>query len=211
MNTFPYELALDQLELEYAAMTGDSNPPKQSIPLAAIEHDGSLRRYVNVMGAKLSDGTFGSKTVFVDELDNTTGGSVNHFGADGALLYSLPAALVTPLRCALMAVLCMRYRHELVTERKRKVVVIGRGELGVAICNTLWLLREELKIELLLSISGRHIYRNERRLLPGIAADFWAIGRMNGGWLSQPLATPGRSHGAHRSTSSEGAGCGRKS
>ena len=35
MNTFPYNVVLDQLELEYAAMTGDSNPPKQSIPLAA--------------------------------------------------------------------------------------------------------------------------------------------------------------------------------
>jgi hypothetical protein len=102
MNNFPYGAALDQLELEYAAMTGDSNPPKQSIPLAAIEHDGSLRRYVNVMGAKLSDGTFGSKTVFVDELENRTAGAVSHFGADGELLYSLPASLVTPLRCGLM-------------------------------------------------------------------------------------------------------------
>ena len=124
------------------------------------------------MGAKLSDGTFGSKTVFVDELDSTTGGMVNHFGADGALLYSLPASLVTPLRCGLMAALAMRYREELVLERPRKVVVIGRGELGVAICNTLWTLREEFKIGSLLSVSGRHIYKNESRLLPGIETDW---------------------------------------
>jgi hypothetical protein len=125
---FPYRDALDQLELEYSAMTGDSNPPKLSIPLAAIEHDGSLRRYANVMGAKLSDGSFGSKTVFVDELESRTGGTVSHFGADGELLYSLPASLVTPLRCGLMAALAMAMRSRMPTPRQ--VVVIGRGEPG---------------------------------------------------------------------------------
>ena len=90
MKHFPYREPLDELELEYAAMTGDTNPPKQSIPLAAVEHDGSLRRYVNVMGARLGDGSFGSKTVFVDELENKTAGTVSHFGADGSLLSSLP-------------------------------------------------------------------------------------------------------------------------
>lgn len=189
MKSFPYQAVLDELELEYAEMSGDSNPPKQSIPLAEVEHDGSLRRYVNVMGAKLSDGTFGSKTVFVDELDNKTGGLVTHFGADGSLLYTLPASLVTPLRCAMMAALCLSMRR---LGEKRDVTIVGRGELGLAIANTLWILRKELEIQGIISVAGRHIYRNQRRLLPGIQTDFWVLKDFKdswGDWNSKPTST----------------------
>ena len=52
------------------------------------EKDGTgLRRYLNLMSAVLSDGSFGSKTIFVDEVAGTVGGDVLHYGANGRRLY----------------------------------------------------------------------------------------------------------------------------
>ena len=78
MPGFPFEAVLDELIFEYGQMTGDSNPCKQSLALdeqpAGPGH--VMRRFANVMGAVLSDGSFGSKTVFIDEDKGKTGGTV---------------------------------------------------------------------------------------------------------------------------------------
>ena len=104
MPEFPFEAVLDELIFEYGQMTDDSNPCKQSLALdeqpAGPGH--VMRRFANVMGAVLSDGSFGSKTVFIDEDKGKTSGTVVHYDADGHLLWQLPAATVTPLRCGLM-------------------------------------------------------------------------------------------------------------
>ena len=78
--------------------------------------------------------------------------------------------------------------------RPRRVVVIGRGELGVAICNTLWMRCEELKIWSILSISGHSHLQERAPPAAGIEADFWALraASMAGGCQrpSRPMADP---------------------
>ena len=160
---FSFGLALDELAYEYECMTGDSNPPKLCAPLDRPDEDGWLRRYLNIMSAVLSDGTFGSKTIFVDEVAGLVGGDVLHYGANGRRLYSLPASLVTPLRCAMMAALALQYRRQGPADGRR-VMVLGRGEIGVATCQVLHKLRDELCIEEIYSVGGERQWHNAKRL-----------------------------------------------
>ena len=115
------------------------------------------------MSAVLSDGSFGSKTIFVDEVAGTVGGDVLHYGANGRRLYSLPASLVTPLRCAMMAALALQYRSK-GPAGGRHVLVLGRGEIGVATCQVLHALRDQLDISEIYSIGGERQWHNAKRL-----------------------------------------------
>lgn len=167
VTRFPFKRALGELREEYELLTGDSCPPKQSILLKG-DTAGSWRgpcRYVNVMGGLLSDGTFGSKTVFVDEDRGRMAGDVLHYKPNGELIYSLPSKLVTPLRCGMMVALALSYRT---LKHERDVLIVGSGEIGVATASVLWALRGELNIGSLSVKTGRRATLNRDRLPVGV-------------------------------------------
>lgn len=153
---------LDDLDIEIARMTTQTNPPKQSIMID--ETDDGLWSFVNVMGARLSDGSFGSKTVFVDEARNRHEGDVLHYDRDGRLIYQLPSAKVTPWRCAMMAALALGYRDI----DNRHVGIIGAGAIGVAVANVLARLAEDLQIKKITVKTGQRPLLNVN-LMPDLA------------------------------------------
>jgi hypothetical protein len=120
----------------------DVNPPKQSIMLASPKDD--VWKFVNIMGAKLSNGRFGSKTVYVNEETGQIGGDVLYYDADGDLLARYPARIITPFRCGIMTAMCLSLRE---LERERIVSMIGMGEIGVATVNIIRMMHNALGID----------------------------------------------------------------
>ncbi|MBF0135316.1 MAG: hypothetical protein H7833_12145 [Magnetococcus sp. DMHC-1] len=133
------EAAYRLLDHEYTIRTPDRNPPKTSLTMHA-DGQGVPIVYLNQMMAVLSDGTFGSKLVFVDEGTHRLGGRVVVYDKSFALLVDQDAETITALRCGLMAALAMD-RYFRCTPRLRRDLTIGFIGTGRINQMTAWVLR----------------------------------------------------------------------
>lgn len=130
--------AFDDLDREYILQEPDRNPPKTFIPLS----DGA-DRYFNQMAAVLSDGTFGGKMVFVDELAGKLGGKIVVYDRDMRLVTECDAERITAIRCGLMAALAIHrfYQSSAPFYRNLMIGFIGNGRINQAtakVLNALW-------------------------------------------------------------------------
>lgn len=133
--------AFDLLSTEYSRQVGWKNPPKTFIPLEMNEIQSPVS-YFNQMASVLSDGTFGGKFVFVDEVNGRLGGRVLVYNKDFSLAADYDAERITAIRCGLMAALAIdRFFMDPNKYRHMRVGFIGNGRINQAtaqVLNELW-------------------------------------------------------------------------
>lgn len=126
----------DKLKYEYlrAATNGSSflksNPSKQSLVLKYAQED-VPELFVNVMAAKLSDGTCGAKVIRVDEKTGNTTSYTTVYKPDGTAMI-VESADLTRLRCGMMAALSAEfYLGRSALNSETRVGFIGNGRTNI--------------------------------------------------------------------------------
>jgi hypothetical protein len=129
--------AYDRMTAEYRArFPGSDHPKKISVP---IRHgaDGLIEAYVNSMFARLADGTFGAKTVYVDETAGTLSAATTVFDGDGDLEGMVDSAALTADRCGLMTAFAIDQAFDCTDYSKMILGLVGVGRINLAVARML--------------------------------------------------------------------------
>ncbi|MDX5370575.1 MAG: hypothetical protein LPL29_14490 [Alphaproteobacteria bacterium] len=127
----------NRVKEEYpAAFAFHDHPKKISMPLSFYPDGGPVCEFVNTMTARLRDGTFGTKTVYVNEATGALSARTTVFGKHGDLIGTVRSDDLTALRCGLMTALAIELYMGGLPERM-KVGLIGTGRINLMVARVL--------------------------------------------------------------------------
>jgi len=134
---FSNRRAYDRMVAEYRARFPSLQHPKKiSVPVRCGA-EGLIEAYANVMFAILADGTFGSKTVLVDEPAGTLSAVTTVFDKDGDLEGTVDSAALTATRCGLMTAFAIDQAFDCTDYDKLIVGLVGVGRINIAVARML--------------------------------------------------------------------------
>lgn len=164
------ESILDDLEREYAfaeqhmALNSHGPHPIKNCDILDVYDNGTPSVYTNSMYARLSDGTFGTKLIYVNEKTGFAGGRVVVYGPSGAMLADIDCGELTQIRCGLMAALCLRkFRKEFEHPFPFYVAIVGAGKIASGVFSVLTNLNVKIYV---LDKNKLPLYYNGVELVP---------------------------------------------
>jgi hypothetical protein len=129
--------AYERMAAEYRGrFPGLDHPKKISVPIRN-DQQGLIEAYVNTMFARLGDGTFGSKTVYVDEPAQALTAITALFDRNGNYGGSVAADKLTAERCGLMTAFTIEQAFDCTDYSKMIVGLVGVGRINVAVARML--------------------------------------------------------------------------
>lgn len=115
--------------VHYMGSNHEGAHPVKSSDILEYYPNKTAKAYTNALYARLSDGSFGSKTIYVNEETGVTSGWCMAASKDGVVKASIESSWVTQIRCGLMAALCLNYRFggEAISPR---IAIVGKGKIA---------------------------------------------------------------------------------
>lgn len=117
---------------QHMALNSHGPHPIKNCDVLSTYPNGTASVYTNSMYARLSDGSFGTKLIYVNEETGFSGGRVVAYHKSGTLKADMDCGILTQIRCGLMAALCLEYFIEK-QDQPPNILIVGTGKLGSGI------------------------------------------------------------------------------